>query len=70
MVLYGDERLRRMSAAGRADALARRYARLWSWVFPRLPVPRRWVTLEVRGRRSSYPVCALAPRGSGSGASS
>ena len=57
MRLYGNssrgaERLRRMYPGGRANATARRYARFWAWVFGRGLVPRRWVTLEVRGRRS------------------
>ena len=57
MRLYGNssrgaERLRRMYPGGRANATARRYARFWAWVFARGLVPRRWVTLEVPGRRS------------------
>jgi polyisoprenoid-binding protein YceI len=48
---YSD-RLRAMYQGGRADATARRYARVWSTVFGFGLVPRRWVTLEVTGRSS------------------
>ncbi len=44
--------LRAMYRGGRADATARRFARLWSAVFALGLVPKRWVTLEVAGRRS------------------
>jgi F420H(2)-dependent quinone reductase len=37
---------------GRADARARRLARLWAAVIARGLLPKRWVTLEVVGRRS------------------
>ena len=47
-----DERLRAMYAGGRADTTARRFARLWAAVFRLGLMPRRWVTLEVAGRRS------------------
>jgi F420H(2)-dependent quinone reductase len=50
-----QERLRQMYVQGRGNATARRYARLWSWVFRLGLQPRRWVTLEVRGRRSGQP---------------
>lgn len=46
------DRLRAMYAGGRADATARRFARLWAAVFSLGLLPRRWVTLEVAGRRS------------------
>jgi hypothetical protein len=46
----GAERLRRMYQGGRADATAKRYARVWAWVFRRGLAPRRWVALEVPGR--------------------
>jgi polyisoprenoid-binding protein YceI len=49
---FSDERLRAMYAGGRADATARRFARLWMSVFRLGLLPRRWVTLEVPGRRS------------------
>lgn len=46
------ERLRAMYATGRADVTARRLARIWARVFGLGLAPRRWVTLEVPGRRS------------------
>ena len=46
------QRLRGMYAGGRGNSTARRYSRLWSWVIARGLGPRRWATLEVRGRRS------------------
>jgi len=49
---FSDDRLRAMYAGGRADATARRFARLWAAVFRLGLMPRRWVTLEVAGRRS------------------
>lgn len=47
-----SDRLRGMYAGGRADATARRLARIWAAVFSLGLPPRRWVTLEVTGRRS------------------
>ncbi len=41
-----------MYAGGRGNAVARRFARVWRWVFAAGLFPRRWVTLEVPGRRS------------------
>lgn len=52
---YSANRLRAMYAGGRADDTARRFARFWSWVFSLGVLPRRWVTLEVIGRRSGLP---------------
>ena len=49
---YYYDRLRSMYPCGRADHRARWYARLWSRVFSWGLMPRRWVTLEVTGRRS------------------
>jgi hypothetical protein len=49
---YGEDRLRAMYRGGRADATARRFSRLWAAVFGLGLMPRRWVTLEVPGRRS------------------
>lgn len=49
--ISGD-RLRAMYVGGRADATARRLARMWAAVFSLGLAPRRWVTLEVTGRRS------------------
>ena len=50
--LISDGRLRAMYAGGRGNPAARRFARLWAWVFGLGLQPRRWVTLEVAGRRS------------------
>jgi hypothetical protein len=49
---YSPDELRRMYRGGRGDATARRYARVWAVVFGLGLMPRRWVTLEVPGRRS------------------
>jgi len=49
--ISGD-RLRAMYAGARADATARRLARIWAAVFSLGLPTRRWVTLEVTGRRS------------------
>lgn len=49
---YSADRLRAMYAGGRGDATARRFARLWSVMFAAGLQPRRWVTLEVTGRRT------------------
>ena len=51
-MLFSDDSLRAMYAGGRADATARRFARAWAAVFRLGLMPRRWVTLEVAGRRS------------------
>jgi deazaflavin-dependent oxidoreductase (nitroreductase family) len=52
---YSASRLRAMYPGGRADDTARRFARFWSVVFSSGVLPRRWVTLEVPGRRSGRP---------------
>lgn len=44
--------LRAMYRNGRAGPAARRLARLWAAIFALGLAPRRWVTLEVPGRRS------------------
>jgi hypothetical protein len=49
---YSEERLRLMYPGGRGGSTARRFARLWAAVFGLGVLPRRWVTLEVPGRRS------------------
>ena len=49
---YTPDELRQMYRGGRGDATARRFARLWAVVFGLGLMPRRWVTLEVPGRRS------------------
>jgi polyisoprenoid-binding protein YceI len=50
--LFSDEGLRAMYQGGHAGAAARRFARLWAVIFALGLAPRRWVTLEVAGRRS------------------
>ncbi len=49
---YSEDQLRAMYAGGRGNATARRFARAWAVVFGMGLLPRRWVTLEVVGRRS------------------
>ncbi|MGE5291276.1 MAG: nitroreductase/quinone reductase family protein [Micromonosporaceae bacterium] len=49
---FSDDELRAMYPGGRADKRARRFAHLWARVFALGLMPRRWVTLEVAGRRS------------------
>ena len=41
-----------MYVGGRGNATARRYARFWNIALRLGLLPRRWVTLEVRGRRT------------------
>ena len=41
-----------MYLGGHANTTARRYARFWNMAFRLGLLPRRWVTLEVRGRRT------------------
>ena len=48
---YSD-RLRSTYPGGRADARARRLSRLWATMFGLGLGPRRWVSLEVTGRKS------------------
>jgi F420H(2)-dependent quinone reductase len=50
--LRSGGRLRAMYPDGRAGPAARRLSRLWAMVFGLGLAPRRWVTLEVAGRRS------------------
>jgi hypothetical protein len=50
--LISDDRLRAMYRGGRADSAAQRFARLWAAVFGAGLLPRRWITLEVAGRRT------------------
>jgi hypothetical protein len=50
--LFTDEALRAMYAGGRGDTTARRFAHFWATVFALGLAPKRWVTLEVVGRRS------------------
>lgn len=49
---YTDDQLRAMYAGHRGNTTARRFARLWAAVQGAGLLPRRWVTLEVPGRRS------------------
>jgi polyisoprenoid-binding protein YceI len=49
---FSADRLQAMYAGDRGDATARRLSRLWAEVFGLGLMPRRWVTLEVPGRRS------------------
>ena len=49
-------RLRRMYPVGHADTTALRYARFWVRVIRTGLLPRRWVVLEVAGRRSGRPI--------------
>jgi polyisoprenoid-binding protein YceI len=60
-MLISDDRLRAMYQGGRGDTTARRFARLWAAVFRLGLAPKRWVTLEVAGRRSGQ-VTRLARR--------
>jgi deazaflavin-dependent oxidoreductase (nitroreductase family) len=47
-----DDWLRAMYAGRRGNATARRYARFWKMASRLGFLPWRWVTLEVRGRRT------------------
>lgn len=47
--------LRSMYPQGRGSVTARRLSHLWAWVFARGLSGRRWVTLEVAGRKSGQP---------------
>ena len=47
-----ENAIRAMYAGGRGNAAARRFARVWAAVHGAGLLPRRWVTLEVAGRRS------------------
>lgn len=51
-MFISDDRLRAMYAGGHGNAAARRFSRCWARVFDLGILPRRWVTLEVTGRRS------------------
>ena len=46
------DRLRAMYVGGRGNVTARRYAWFWNRAFRLGLLPRRWVTLEERGRRT------------------
>lgn len=49
---FTNDDLRAMYASGRGDKTARRFARFWAVVHAMGLMPRRWVTLEVPGRKS------------------
>jgi deazaflavin-dependent oxidoreductase (nitroreductase family) len=49
---FSDDDLRRMYAGGRGNPTAKRFARFWAAVQGMGLMPPRWVTLEVRGRKS------------------
>ena len=51
-MFVSDNRLRAMYRSGRGGATARRLSRWWALVFRLGLLPRRWVTLEVPGRRT------------------
>lgn len=51
-LLISDQRLRAMYADGRGNAAARRFARFWAAALRARLVPRRWVTVEVPGRKT------------------
>jgi hypothetical protein len=51
-VFISAKRLRGMYAGGAGNATARRFARVWAAVLGTGLLPRRWVTLEVVGRRT------------------
>ncbi|GAA2853129.1 hypothetical protein Acy02nite_50900 [Actinoplanes cyaneus] len=51
-MLLKDDHLRAMYVGGRGNATARRYARFWATVFGAGLTSRRWITLEVPGRRT------------------
>jgi deazaflavin-dependent oxidoreductase (nitroreductase family) len=51
-----DEALREMYSGAKGNVTARRFARLWAWAFSTGLAPgKRWVTLEVPGRKSGKP---------------
>lgn len=49
---HSDDDLRAMYAGGHGNATARWFARFWAAVQGAGLLPRRWVTLEVVGRRT------------------
>ncbi len=50
--LISDDAARAMYVGSRANATARRWARFWARIIMLGLLPKRWVTLEVVGRRS------------------
>jgi deazaflavin-dependent oxidoreductase (nitroreductase family) len=55
MRLFSAKGLRAMYPDGRADPTAQKLSHLWAKVFALGLAPRRWVTLEVVGRRTGRP---------------
>jgi hypothetical protein len=51
-MFYSGDQLRAMYPGGRGNAKARWYAQFWAAVQGAGLLPRRWVTLEVAGRRT------------------
>lgn len=51
-LVISDQSARDMYSGGRGNATARRFARVWGTVFALGLFPRRWVTMEVTGRRT------------------
>jgi hypothetical protein len=52
LAIWSDDALREMYAVGHGNATARRMSRLWAGLFALGLTPKRWVTLEIVGRRS------------------
>ena len=52
---FTDDEIRAMYKGARGNQTARRFARLWAFIYALGIMPRRWVTLEVTGRRSGRP---------------
>lgn len=50
--LVSEDAAREMYTSGKGNATARRFARFWRAVFRLGVLPRRWVTLEVPGRKT------------------
>jgi hypothetical protein len=50
--MFSTDALRAMYAGGHGNRTARRFARFWAAIFGAGISPRRWVTLEVPGRRT------------------
>lgn len=49
---FSPEQLRAMYVGGRGDETARKFARVWARLFRLGLMPRRWITLEVKGRKT------------------
>ncbi|MEP9393352.1 nitroreductase/quinone reductase family protein [Gordonia sp. VNK1] len=56
LVTRRGDALRAMYVGGKGNATARWFARVWAWAFGKGIMPgRRWVTLEVPGRKTGNP---------------